>query len=219
MRFRTGSFLISSLLCALGVATASAATPTPQSTTTPASQSTVAPTPTPYVWPFTYTVSGPAAAHSGDLVTYRVVYRRNNSTARDQAGFVFNWDPDAAVFVAGSTASGTQADFADVEVSAAFIEVPTTEGQGEIDITLQIKWNFTGTLTVGIDVLGTGITMPADSVDVTRTIVTAPSPNTHLPTTGTGQAARSNSPWIVAALLLGGVAFLGARLISIRKIP
>ncbi len=187
-------------------------------TSAPPAQSTIVPTPTPYVWPFTYTVSGPATAYAGDQVTYRVQYRRNSSTAPDSAGFVFNWEPAAALFVAATTVSGTQASLAEVEASDAFVEVPTTEGQGEVDITLEIKPNFAGTLTVGIDVRGTGITMPADSVDVARTAVSAPSPRTSPPNTGTDQASGWASAWIVRALAAGGLALLAAGSIGVRKI-
>jgi len=193
-------------------ASVAAFTPTPQATAGPSA----------YVWPFQYTVSGPAVAHPEDRAIYHVTYRRNDSPAKEEASFRLGWvPPEAASFLSLATISGTEARGEQIDgVGGGWaIIIPAQQGAGSLEVTLRIAAEFQGILRVGIGVTGTDITMPEGSILAAYTVVNPPAEEPSLPGMGTGPERGWPTPkrGAVAGIMAFGAAVAVAGIWFVKR--
>ena len=167
---------------------------------------TATPRPPVEVFPFRFAVSGPPSAQPGSEVTYRVEYERANvESVIGVPAFVFNWPDKAASFVSSRVVAGPAGVMAPPMRDSVRWDYSQPVQSGAVEVTLRIAPGFTGSLIVGIDVLGTGLVLPEGSTEAFTTEVTAAPAAAQLPSTGTGHGGATDPPLTLALLLaLGG---------------
>jgi hypothetical protein len=171
------------------------------------------PTPTPRppveTFPFRFVVSGPSSAQPGSQVTYRVQYERTNmKSVANVPAFVFNWPGQAASFVSSRVVAGPEGAMAPPMRDSVRWDYSQPVQSGAVEVILRIVPVFTGSLIVGIDVLGTGLVLPEGSVDAFTTDVAAGPAPVQLPSTGTGPPVAAPPLGLAFLLALSGATAL-----------
>ncbi|MDI6856947.1 MAG: hypothetical protein QME71_01320 [Dehalococcoidia bacterium] len=173
------------------------------STTLRVQAATPVPTPTPFVWPVRYVISGPSSAHPGDTVVYRIDYEGVADPREPGATLKLLWTEGSASFVSLSTLAGPEATVAFPEARQIDVVFPNQPGPGAVEIALRIALEFEGTMRVGIEVRGSGITMPEGSVLSALTMVSPSSQQPSPPRTGVADDSpsswRKNALWLALA--------------------
>lgn len=165
--------------------------------------------PQPQQFAYKMTVSGPAAATSGQRVTYTVQYQQIGPDTMG-LGFVLGWTLGAATYVSSSVTAGPSGtpipDPSGSDVRWGF----DGAGSGSTEIVLDVSPTFVGDLRVGFYVPGTNIVMSPGSVQDFVTHVTAAPVNARsLPNTGQGSTDGTPGAAKGALLLAGAVLLAG----------
>jgi hypothetical protein len=182
--------------------------------------------PAPPTFVYKIVVRGPASSHPGERVTYDIAYTLNDSTYRAGLGLTFSWPDAAASFVSAGAVAGPPGVLVHNGLSGgrdSFRRDLTADGTGTLGVALDVRGDFAGQLTAGVDIAGTNIFLPqgsATSVTTDIKAVTAQQPpptvpgrsELALPSTGAAparaHAPRASALTFVLAMAVAGVTVL-----------
>lgn len=189
----------------------------------------ILPGPTPYLFPLRLVLTGPSSATEGDVVAYRLQYQAVRQFGiGESGGIVLGWSERGAAIVnlkgiggPPPTDGGPQTDTSE--------NIGLAGRSGVVELDVQLPKAFTGSFSAGIDIKGTGITLPSGSVvqvitDVSAASVTpvvpTSSPSVALPGTGTIGEREPTHEFRALELACGalcmGLSILGAGAVGRR---